>query len=350
MNQTNSVTVERIEPKSRHFFDESVIQCVWNPKENQCAAITADGGLHLTTQADFRNPLSVAAHECGVHRISWSPDGLHLASAGQDGVVKIWRSQTLLKVAEFCISKQWVEHLAWQSPTKLAACSGREAFLIDLEFSDVIRIAQEPSTINGIAAAKNGDFVLITNGRAFRVSCTQGNVSLSGVFEYPEAMLTLALSPNSHFAAIGCQDSAARVWTIAVDNDAVQMSGHDQKVEVLGWSSKGEQLAIAGGAQLNIWSFIGLGPRHTKPLELFGHRDTIRSLQFAPLQRHLASVDKSGMLCLWDLARGIQTPRAAALNSAEFYSCSWSHDGRFLVTGDAEGSMCLWDFQRKDHG
>jgi WD40 repeat protein len=70
-------------------------------------------------------------------------------------------------------------------------------------------------------------------------------------------MLALTLSPNSHFTAIGCQDSAARVWTITVDNDAVQMSGHGQKVEVLGWSSNSAQLAIAGGAQLNIWSFIG---------------------------------------------------------------------------------------------
>jgi WD40 repeat protein len=350
MNQTNSVSVERIEPKSRQFFDEAVIQCLWNPHENHCAIITADGGLHLSTPTDAKKTLSVAAHEFGVHRISWSPDGLHLASAGQDGVVKIWRSRTLLKVAEFSVSKQWVEHLAWQSPTKLAACAGREAFLIDLEFSDVTLLAQELSTINGIAAAKSGVFVLITNGRASRVNCTQGKVSKLGVFEYPEAMLTLALSPDSHFAAIGCQDSAARVWTIAVDNDAVQMSGHDQKVEVLGWSSSSEQLAIAGGAQLNIWSFIGQGPRHTKPLELFGHRDTIRSLQFAPLQRHLASVDKSGLLCLWDLESGIQTPRAAALNSAEFYSCSWSYDSRFLVTGDAEGSMCLWDFQRKRNG
>lgn len=66
------------------------------------------------------------AHQNAITALAWSPDGLLLASGGQDGLVHVWKANTGELLQSFCHGSR-VERLHW-SPTSLLA-SASEAHL-----------------------------------------------------------------------------------------------------------------------------------------------------------------------------------------------------------------------------
>ncbi len=346
MKTESNVSIQRLHPTERYFFDEAVLQCTWNPVSNGVAIITADGKLHAATVQTFKKPLSIVAHPAGALRVAWAPDGLLLATTGQDGALRIWRPDDLTLVTEHQLGAQWVGELAWLSADIIAAGVGKKLFIVGATSKTIREIASLENTITGIAWRNDRELIVTTYGKALRLDVVGDSEHVLGRFEYPEAMLALALSPNGQFAAIGCQDSAARVWTVDEDNDAVQMSGHQEKVQVLSWSVDSDYLAMSGGSELSIWSFAGSGPRGSSPVQLQGHRDVVIAANFAPKGKRLASVDKAGVLCVWDITSKMPTPIAAGLNKSAIYAAEWSADGEFLVTGDQDGSAALWNVSR----
>lgn len=346
MKNERTVSIQRLHPTERHFFDETVLQCAWSPAANTVAIITADGKLHAATVQTLKKPMSIVAHAAGALRVAWAPDGKLIATTGQDGALRIWRPDDRSLVMEHQLGTQWVGELAWLSDEVVAAGVGKKLFVVGVSKPTVREIASFENTITGIAWRNERELVVTTYGKALRLDVAREGEHVVGRFEYPEAMLVLNLSPDGRYAAIGCQDSAARVWTVAEDNDAVQMSGHQEKVQVLSWSVDSKHLAMSGGAELSVWSFAGSGPRDTKPIPLLGHRDVVVAANFAPKGKRLASVDKSGVLCVWDITRATETPLAAGLNKSTIHAAEWSADGDYLITGDQDGSAALWNVSR----
>lgn len=346
MRNERTLSIQRLHPIERKFVDETVLQCSWSSATDTVAIITADGKLHVATVQTFKKPISILAHASGALRVAWSPDGNLIATTGQDGALRIWRPDDLGLVVEHKLGAHWVGELAWLSGEVVAAGVGKHLFVVGVGKPTVREIASFENTITGIAWRSEQELVITTYGKALRLNVAREGEDVVGRFEYPEAMLLLKLSPDRQFAAIGCQDSAARVWTVSEDNDAVQMSGQQEKVQVLSWSVDSEHLAMSGGAEISVWSFAGSGPRDTKPIQLQGHRDIVVAANFAPKGKRLASVDKSGVLCVWDITRSTETPVAAGRNKSTIYTVEWSADGNYLITGDQDGSAALWNVSR----
>ena len=344
MSRETDFSVQQLEPTKRIVLDETVLSIATCPKKSLSAAITADGELHLLSASPEFERASFVAHPEGALGLDWSPQGVWLATTSQNGIVSIWDPKDLNRKMNCKLGERWVEHLAWSSDRRLAASMEKKLFIIDVSEGAAVReIASFSHSVTGLQWLNDAELVVTMNGGAVKLSLSSGSAKKVGWFEYPEAMLCLAVSPDQRFAAIGCQDSAARVWALNKNNDALEMCGYSEKIKVLAWDRASNFLAISGGSQINVWSFKGKGPRGSAPRELMGHRSSVMAIRFSPCVNRLASVDRNGVLCLWDLDKDLSLPIAAAVNPSALYTCAWDATGRFLLTGDQEGSIAVWD-------
>jgi WD40 repeat protein len=343
MTSDNTMRVRRLEPSAQHSFPESVVGGAWSPSTSQLAVLTYDGELHLFDGESLELCKSVMAHDGGGLDIKWSPDGGLVATSGQDGSVRIWDAKNLDVVRSFPCGSQWVERLAWRDSCLLGAAMGRRVFVGSATTGEWFEAFTAKGTISGLAWRPNGELVITTNGQCMRLEVVERNpAEVVGSFNYPVAMLKLALSPKGTYAAIGCHDSSARVWLVDEDENGLAMRGYDEKVQVVAWDSSENHLAVSGGALVAVWSFKGKGPEGTRPRELLGHSHLVVDAAFSPCGRYLSSIDKGGILCVWDLSKEDFAPLAAALSPSSFQTLGWASDGSLIFTGDQDGNLMTW--------
>jgi WD40 repeat protein len=346
MTSKNTINVRRMVPSARHSFLESVVRGVWSPLTSRVAVLTYNGQLHLLDGESLTLSKSVMAHDGGGLDLKWSPDGMRIATSGQDGSVRIWDANDLSLVRSLPCGAQWVEHVAWQDSYTLSAAMGRKVFLGTVKSGEWFEVYSASGAITGLAWRPNGELVLTTNGQCLRLAVGDRiPAQVVGGFNYPVAMLKLALSPHGTYAAIGCQDSSARVWLVDEDENGLAMRGYDEKVQVVAWDSGEQHLAVSGGALVAVWSFKNQSPEGTMPRELLGHSHLVVDAAFSPCGRYVSSVDKGGILCLWDLTNDGFSPVAAALSPGSFQVLGWSRDGSRIFTGDLDGVFALWSME-----
>jgi WD40 repeat protein len=66
----------------------------WSPDGQRLASAGEDGTVKVWDTATGQETLTLKGHTGRVRSLAWSPDGQRLASAGEDGTVKVWEADT----------------------------------------------------------------------------------------------------------------------------------------------------------------------------------------------------------------------------------------------------------------
>jgi hypothetical protein len=124
--------------------------------------------------------LTLRGHTKGVSGVSWSPDGTRLASASQDGTVKVWDTRSGQEVLTLKGHTGWVEGVAWSPDgTRLASAStdgtvkiwdaktGQEALTLPKVTDQAYAVSWSPDGTRLASAWRFGS-VIIWNGRRDR--------------------------------------------------------------------------------------------------------------------------------------------------------------------------------------
>ena len=210
-------------------------------------------------------------HPMGVLDVAWSPDGTRLASAGQDGFVRVYETDGFTQLHEFK-GTGWASRLAWcGDSSRLAAAIGRVVTLMD----------QDGMVIGAFGAAKSTvtDVVWTVDSRRVGV-LSYGGVEWYGsgtpkqtpdqTFRWKGSPLRAAMSPNGTFLVHGNQDNSIHVWRMSSGKD-YEMTGYPSKVEVLAWTTDSRYLASGTVGCTTVWDCSGAGPAGRYPVMCDGH-------------------------------------------------------------------------------
>jgi WD40 repeat protein len=370
----------------------------WSRDGAVVAVACAEGTVMILdgTTGAVRHRLS--GHAGGALRLSWSaPSDAHgvlahgvlahgvLASAGQDGVARLWNPVTGACLAELDAAGvdvtlgvrravPWAEHLAW-SPAgdRLATAAGRELRVWTADGHLVRRHPAAASTVSALAwrqpshsvsapstasaarlsAASYGGAVLYGDERG--PLDAQGLAVVERRFDWRGSFLTMAWSPNGRVLAAGMQESAIHLWVEAAPRrtgadgsydsgyDDLEMRGYPTKVRELSWSSDGKLLATGGGADVTVWSFAGKGPAGSRPRQLRGHVLAVTDLAFHRRGSLLASGGEDGQLLVWDLTRSINAPSGECLTPCGVSRVAWHPRERVVLAAYASGRVAAWE-------
>ena len=257
------------------------------------AAATLAGTVTVLDASTGELLAEPTGHPGGALSLAWSPDGFLLATGGQDGRVRVCRPGGE-PVFETPSGRDWIEHMAF-SPDglQLAVGAGRTARVYDRSGQLLADQGGHGSTISA----------LCWMGRRLVTACYGGVRLLEPdrpvaprFLEYSGSILALAPSPDGKWLASGNQDGSLHIWQVESGAECA-MSGYPMKVKALAFSDDGSTLVAAGGSEVTLWDFSGVGPVGRKPKVLEGHAGAVTAVGWAG--HRVLSVSEDGTLRSW---------------------------------------------------
>ncbi len=243
---------------------------------------------------------TLVGHTDGVFKVAWAPDGQRLASAGYDGTVRIWDTNTGENAHTLTGSGQWVLAVTW-SPDGQQLAAG---------YGD--------GTI-GLWNANSGKMITTLSGH-------------SG------AIYDLKYSPDGNTLASASSDKTARLWEVQTGKTLFTLA-HSDLVIGIDWSPDGQQVATASqDFTVKLWDTV----TGESTAILTASPSYYLSVSWSPDGKELASASADGNLYVWDT--GTQKTIATLKgHKALLYSVDWNLAGNLLASAGEDNTIRLWN-------
>jgi WD40 repeat protein len=279
----------------------------YSPDGRRLATASQDGTVRVWDAARGETLLSLRGHQGEVTGVSFSPDGRMLASAGDDRTVRIWDAT------------DGKEHavLRGHTATVFNAVFSPDGTLLASAGSDGVVKLWDPAT-----GAERG--------------------TLPG---HADDIEHLAFSPDGRILATAggelshLEPPKIKLWDVATGSETATLLGHREDVLYVAFSPDGRTLASASADRtVKLWDVASARELHT----LREHRSDVHAVVFSPDGSTVASVSRDGTVRLWDAASG-RLARGSIVQAERIWSVAYSPDGRRLATAGRDRTVKFWD-------
>jgi WD40 repeat protein/DNA-binding SARP family transcriptional activator len=298
----------------------------------------ARDALHRAVQAS-RLQLSLR-HDGPVEDAVYSPDGSRIATASDDGFVRVWDATSGAEVlrletgpaAGVAFSPDGARlataDYAAGAATLWNAATGEKILTLTGHAGGVNQAVFSPDGTHLATAGEDG------TARVWDLASGEPLFVLEG---HTDIVGTVAFHPDGTHLITGSWDCTARVWDMQTGAEVRQFSGFAEPVEAV-YSPDGSRLALSSGTQVLLWTL-------TEDRELFTLRENTNlydRVLFSPDGQRLATANLDGKAKIWDAETGEERLTLAG-HSTGVFSLSFSPDGSSLVTAGEDGTARVWD-------
>lgn len=318
------------------------------PRGLQDLALSPDGRLMATAGNDGvvrifaaggEERLQIAAGDPALDQpalgLALSPDGKNVA-AGVGPLAVIWDASSGAELLALEGHRDDIYGLAFSPDGATLAGAGADGLIILWDASsgaERLRLdlnAPDPVEVNAVAFSPDGARLLSgdSEGRTILWD-VRGGEQLRTMRGHTGEVLGVAYDPLGEFVASASSDLSARLWDVRTGAALDVLRGHSGVVERVAFSPDGRLLATA--SQDNTARVWAVGDGHPV-VTLAGHENAVLGALFRPDGSQLVTAGLDGSLRFWDL--GLAPPGGA-------YLVAFGPDGMTLATAGADG-VNLW--------
>ena len=257
------------------------------------------GDVVVWKVADGSRVGDLAGHPTAVWAVKVSADGTLAATAGYDGLVKLWDLRARGLKHDLKKHKGWVRSLAF-SP-------------------DGTRLA---------SAGEDGTVVLWD---------TASGAEVKTVPAHTGAVTAVAFSRDGATLATGGGDKFVKLWNAADGAEKGKLEGHGDAIWAVAYSPDGSRLATASADRtIRLWNTSDSKEYAVLP----GHKDWVTSVAFSADGGRLVSGSLDGAVKLWDVnAKGEQEGPAKLASSV--WTVAFTPDGKSIFAGTHAGPQTV---------
>ncbi len=276
----------------------------FHPDRNLLASAGKDKVVQLL-DVTTNQTVDQLKHPQVVNGLGWSPDGKHLATVCEDGVIRIWQPESD------------------KVPQQL---SSRDTPLKSVHWS--------PAGDRLAVASTNGRLEIWDVPQQRRLFDIQAHVA---------TLVSIDWSQDGNLLATTSDDASTRIWNSETGNLIAVLADHSLGVTAAIWSPDGAHLATCS-RDATICVYRIEDSRFVLETTLRGHTDEVLSLEWDEESRRLYSAGWDHAIRIWDLDTIGQRSKSHTMEES-IVSIHWDYSGtQYLTIGEAS-TLLLWSLE-----
>jgi WD40 repeat protein/beta-lactamase regulating signal transducer with metallopeptidase domain len=323
-----------------------VLALAYSPDGLTVASAGDDAVIVLRDVATGRVAGRLEGHRDAVACVSFSPDGKTLATGSYDRTVKLWDVASRRARATLVGHTNWVFSVAFSGDGASLASAGHDKSVRVWDVAtghETAKLAGHSASVRAVtfAPGRSGSRLLASGGadRSVVLWDLSRRSPLALLQGHKGTVRAIAFSADGATLATGSEDGEVKLWDVPSGRARGALVGHSDTVTCLAFSPRGALLATGSlDTTVKLWDMNSGRERAS----LIGHTDGVSTLAFAPSARQMATGGFDGAVRLWEPASPIFSPAACLAYPGEARSLDFSPDGRSLRAAGAAGTA-RWD-------
>ncbi len=291
---------------------------------------------------------TLVGHEREVWTTVYSKDGKLLASASQDGAIKLWDPASGQLIRTLTASKP-VHTLVFVDGSSRLASAGVDGSITlwDVATGQPARVFEGHSAaVSSIDVSPDSKLLASSSGDGtIRIWVIETGRSLHVIKDHPpKSLANISFSPDGKLVgAAGGGTANPRLWDVGTGARARVLSDEQgNRAYLLIFMPDGKQVATTGeDGSIKLWHVSRADPIRT--IYDAHNREIIRGMVFSPDGKSLACIRHSGQAVeLWDVASG-SLVRIFRGHTRSLLSVAFAPDGLHLATSSNDATVRIWN-------
>ena len=337
------------------------------PNDVECVAFSPDGRTFATASDDgtarlwdtsngslirilVSDPIYVEkfdelnisrSHSNFVESVSFSPDGRTLATASDDGTVRLWDTSIGSLIRTIEAHSNDVESVSFSPDGRTIASASDDGTvrLWDTSSGSLIRTLIGNSTYAKDTASNPGGRTIASgyDGSTVAFGNTSNESFIGSLDNESEHMECVAFSPDGRTIASRSAGGTVRLWD-AANGSLIRTLEGNYPINIVAFSPDGRTIASGcDDGMVRLWD----ASSGSLIRALVASSSDVESVAFSPDGRSLAAGADDGNVTQWDVSTG-SVIRTAGGHSNDIEDIAFSPDGSTLVSGSDDGTIRLW--------